>query len=188
MDFVLSILLGVGLAGAVGFRVFVPFLIMGLAQQFGWMELSEGFAWMGSWPAIALFGVATTLEIGAYFIPWLDNVLDTVTTPLAVLGGTVLMSAAIIEFDPMLQWTLAIIAGGGTAGIVKGSNATTRVASTASTGGLANPLVAATELGSSIFLTITSFLWPAVIGTVVLVILLLLIFFVRKIRRSRTTT
>jgi len=87
MDIVLSLFLGIGLAAAVGFRVFVPFFLISLANFAGYLSLSEGFQWMGTTPALVTFSIATAIEILAYFIPWLDNALDLITTPLAVVGG-----------------------------------------------------------------------------------------------------
>ncbi|PYQ56518.1 MAG: DUF4126 domain-containing protein, partial [Acidobacteria bacterium] len=80
METVLSILIGLGLAAACGFRVFVPLLIMSLASRagVGHLALGPGFAWIGSTPALLSFAVATVLEIAGYYIPWVDNLLDTV--------------------------------------------------------------------------------------------------------------
>ena len=154
MDITTGLFLGAGLAAAVGFRVFVPFLLMGIAARFELIPLVEGMEWMGTTPALIAFGTATLLELGAYFIPWLDNALDTVTTPAAFLGGSVMMYSTVGDMDPLFQWATAIIAGGGTAGVVKGSTVTTRLASTATTGGIANPLLAGVETVGAISLSI----------------------------------
>lgn len=184
---VLSIFLGIGLAAAVGFRVFVPFFLISLAHYAGYLSLSEGFQWMGSTAAMVTFAIATTIEILAYFIPWLDNALDLITTPLAVVGGTILMSSAVGEIDPLLQWTVAIIAGGGTAGIIKGLTSSGRLASSVGSGGLANPVISSGEAISSILMTILSFVLPYLAAFFAVVLFVVGISFVRK-RRLRASS
>ena len=174
MDIAISIFLGIGLAAAVGFRIFLPFLIMSLAAQFGVMELSPGFEWIGTRIAIILFGTASIIEILSYYIPWFDNLLDTITAPLAMVCGTLVMASAIVEMAPWIKWTLAIIAGGGTAGLIKGTSSTTRAVSSVTTAGLGNPLVATIEAVGSISLSLISIFIPVIAVLVVLVLLILI--------------
>lgn len=181
---VLSVMLGIGLAAACGFRIFVPLLVMSIAATAGHLQLSEGFAWIGTWPALVAFAVATTLEIAAYYIPWLDNLLDTVATPAAVVAGVIVVAACVTDMSPYLKWTLAVIAGGGAAGAVQALTVTGRAASTATTGGAANPVVSTVEAGSAAALSTVSVLVPVLAAAVVLTLLGLL---VRRIvvRRAR---
>ena len=181
---VLSVMLGIGLAAACGFRIFVPLLVMSIAAAAGHLQLSEGFAWIGTWPALVAFAVATTLEIAAYYIPWLDNLLDTVATPAAVVAGVIVVAACVTDMSPYLKWTLAVIAGGGAAGAVQALTVTGRAASTATTGGAANPVVSTVEAGSAAALSTVSVLVPVLAAAVVLTLLGLL---VRRIvvRRAR---
>src|SRR3954468_22937556 len=140
MDTALSICVGIGLSAACGFRVFVPLLVMSIASLSGHLSLAHGFGWIGTYPALVSFAVATCFEIGGYYIPWLDHLLDTLATPAAIVAGTVVTAAMVGKMDPMLKWTLAIIAGGGAAGIVQGTTVVARAASTVTTGGLGNPI------------------------------------------------
>jgi len=183
---VLSVMIGVGLAAACGFRIFVPLLVMGIAAMAGHLELSDGFAWIGTWPAVAAFAMATALEIAAYYVPWLDNLLDTIATPAAVVAGIIVVAACITDMSPYLKWTLAVIAGGGAAGIVQALTVTGRGASTATTGGAANPVVSTVEAVSSAAVSIVSVLVPVLVGAVVLTVLGLLVrrVVVRRVRPS----
>lgn len=167
METALSICVGIGLSAACGFRVFVPLLVMSIASLSGHMTLAHGFEWLGTYPALVCFSVATGLEIAGYYLPWLDHLLDTLATPAAIIAGTVVTASAVTDMSPFLRWTLAVIAGGGAAGLVQGATVITRAASTAATGGLGNPLVSTLELGGA---TITSIL--AVVAPVVAVLLL----------------
>jgi hypothetical protein len=167
METLLSIGLGIGLSAACGFRVFVPLLVMSLAAQAGHLTLAPGFAWIGTPPAVAAFAVATCLEIAAYFVPGVDNLLDAVATPAAIVAGTVVTAAAVSEMTPLLQWALAVIAGGGAAATVQVTTAFTRGASTVTTGGLGNPLIATMELGGAMTLSLLAIALPLIAGIAV---------------------
>jgi hypothetical protein len=160
MELAISICLGLGLAAACGFRVFVPLLGISLAALSGHLSLADGFDWLGTWPALACFLTATMLEIGAYYIPWLDNALDSIATPAAVVAGTIATASVVGDMSPLLKWTLALIAGGGTAGVIQAATVLVRGGSTASTGGVANWLVATGEWIASVCATALSILMP----------------------------
>jgi len=173
MDILTSVLLGVGLSAACGFRVFVPILFISVGAASGHLALAPGFAWLGTYPAIITFGVATLLEIAGYYIPWFDHLLDTLSTPASILAGTVVAAAMITKVDPMLKWTLAIIAGGGVAGLVQGATVVARGTSTATTAGLGNPILATIELAGSILTSLMALLLPWLTAALLLVCVIL---------------
>lgn len=181
MDTLLSICIGIGLSAACGFRVFVPPLVMSTAAVFGHLTLSPNLAWMGTYPALIAFAVATCIEVTAYYIPWVDHLLDTVATPMAIASGTVITASLIPDTDPMLQWTVALIAGGGSAGTIQAFSGIARLASTVMTGGLGNALISTIELGSSIIL---SGLAIAVPVFAVCLVAVLLVFTLSQVGRS----
>ena len=162
MEELIALLIGIGLSATCGFRVFVPLLGMSIACQAGQIELSAGFAWIGSWPALITFAVATVVEVGAYYVPWVDNLLDSIATPAAVVAGTIVTASMTGDLSPLLRWSLAVIAGGGTAGVFQGGSALLRGVSTATTGGVANPAVSTGELVVSVMGTVLSILVPLV--------------------------
>lgn len=179
---IISIFLGIGLAASVGFRVFLPLFALSLASYFGLWELNDSWQWIGSLTAVVTLGVATFIEIFAYFIPWVDHLLDSFAVPLAAIAGTAVMVSTIANLDPVVTWSLAIIAGGGTATAIKGANATGRVASTATTGGLANPIVATIETGTAMLVTTASIFVPILAVVLVIVILFIIFRIYRKLR------
>jgi len=181
-DVVLSVALGVGLAAACGFRIFVPLLVVSAASLTGRLELTEGMAWLGTTPALVVLGVATVAEIAAYYIPWVDNVLDWLGAPVAIVAGTVISASVLTDVDPMLRWTLAAIAGGGAAGAVHGSMALIRKLSSFTTGGIGNPVVATGEAGGSLALSALAIAAPAL---ALLSLVLVAFFLVRAVRRRR---
>lgn len=181
---ILSILIGVGLSAACGFRVFVPLLVMNLATLSGHLHLAQGFQWLGTYPATIAFSVATCLEIAGYYIPWVDHLLDTMATPAAVIAGTIVTASMVADMSPFLKWTLAVIAGGGAAGLVQGTTVVTRGASTAATGGLGNPLVATLELAGAIVTSLMALIAP--VAVVALIVVFLFILARALLRRSRS--
>lgn len=172
LEILVSILLGVSLAAAVGFRIFVPLFIMSLASLGGYLNLSHGFEWIGTIPALIAFGAASIFELGAYFIPFVDNLLDTIAGPTAVIAGTIVMASSIVELDPLIKWTLAIIAGGGAAGLVQSLTTITRGASSITTTGIGNPIVTTAETSAAVGLSIMALFFPIVIGILVLLLLI----------------
>lgn len=156
----LSIALGIGLSAAAGLRVFVPFLVMGIAANAGHIELAEGWAWVGETPALYVLGTATFLEIVAYFVPWLDNLLDTIATPAAVVAGILATAAVVTGMSPTLTWVLAVIVGGGSAATVQGVTVLARSITSVATLGIGNFSVSLGELISSILLSVLAILVP----------------------------
>tara|TARA_B100000214_G_scaffold227945_1_gene166120 strand:+ start:89 stop:670 length:582 start_codon:yes stop_codon:yes gene_type:complete len=185
LQIILSLSLGLGLAAACGFRVFIPPLMMGVANRFDLYELEGSFTWVGETWAIAIFGIATILEVGGYFIPWIDNLLDTVATPAAILGGIFVTSASLEgEMDPSTQWMLSIIAGGGVSGTIQLGTVATRAISTGTTGGLANPLISLLEAVASIVCIILSLFLVILIPFVIIFLIWKAIEYIRKTRNE----
>ncbi len=159
-ELALSVVLGVGLAAATGFRVFLPMLIVSGAAYTGHLALGESFAWLATPAALTMLGAAALAEIVAYYVPGVDNLLDTVATPGAFVAGTVLSAAVMTDLPPMVKWTAAVIAGGGIAGITQGATAMLRAKSTVFTGGIGNPVIATGELGGAVLVTLLALAAP----------------------------
>lgn len=157
---VLSIALGIGLAAATGFRVFLPLLIAALAAHFGHLPLNDSFAWLASMPALVTLGTAAVLETFAYYIPGVDHVLDVVASPATVVAGAVASAAVMTDVPPAVLWPVAIIAGGGIAGLTKGSTALLRAKTGLATGGLANPVVSTLETVGATGLSLLALVVP----------------------------
>ncbi len=162
METFLGVALGIGLAAACGFRVFVPFLIVGVAARADLVPLAAGFEWMESTSALVVLGAATLVEILAFALPWIDNLIDTIATPVAVLAGAIAMAAVIVDVPPVARWSLALIAGGGVAGTIQGTSVLARGLSTISTGGLGNFVISGVELVGSIGMSLLAVLLPGI--------------------------
>jgi hypothetical protein len=168
-DLAVSIALGIGLAAATGFRVFLPLLITSVATYAGYIPVSDGFAWIGTPAAVIMLGVAALAEVLAYYIPGVDNLLDTIATPAALIAGTLVSAAVMADLPPLIKWTAAVIAGGGAAGITQGVTTLIRANSTMLTGGLGNPVIATGELGVAAIISLLALSVPFVaVGLVAL--------------------
>ena len=173
----MSILIGIALSATCGFRVFVPLLAVNIgtrakdADGQPLIELAAGFDWLSSDIAMMIFLVAAIFEIGGYYIPWIDNLLDSVASPAAIVAGTLITASFITGMDPWLQWLLALIAGGGVAGAVQATTVVTRASSTVTTGGLGNPIVSSVETSGAFLGSALSILAaPFAIGVFVLLL------------------
>ena len=188
LPYVLSSFIGIGLAAASGFRVFLPLFAVSLASYLGWIPTNDNFQWLSGLPTLIVTGVATLEEILAYYIPVVDNFLDTVTVPLATVAGSVLFASQFIELGTFPQWALAIIAGGGTAATIAAGFAGTRAASTATTAGIGNNVIATTETAGAGLMSVLSIFLPVIAFILALALLILVIFFGRKIWRKIRNT
>lgn len=152
----ISIFLGIGLAAAAGFRIFLPLFILSLAVNLGgnYIHIDQDWKWIGSLPAIITLGAAMVIEIVAYFIPVIDNVLDTLSVPLAAVAGTLAVAINFPEMNEVATWAFAIIAGGGTATAISGTTAAVRAVSTTTTAGSGNFIVNSVETVSSTVLSL----------------------------------
>ena len=188
MDATVSIALGIGLAAAVGFRVFLPLLVAAVAAYTGHLHLDAQFAWLGSLTAITMLGVAAVVEVAAYYIPAVDNLLDTVTTPLALVAGTVVAAAVITDMPPLIKWSTAIIAGGGVAAVTQGVTTLVRAKSTAFTASLGNPVVSTVEMFAAVIISLLALLAPLVALALVVAICWATVRTVRKFLRADRAT
>ena len=188
LPYVLSSFIGIGLAAASGFRVFLPLFAVSLASYLGWIPTNDNFQWLSGLPTLIVTGVATLVEILAYYIPVVDNFLDTVTVPLATVAGSVLFASQFIELGTFPQWALAIIAGGGTAATIAAGFAGTRAASTATTAGIGNNVIATTETAGAGLMSVLSIFLPVIAFILALALLILVIIFGRKIWRKIRNT
>lgn len=180
---ILSICLGIGLASASGFRVFLPIFALSLASYFNIIPLNETWSWIGGLPALISFGAAMVFEIFGYYIPFIDNVLDTIATPLAAIAGFVVMASTLVDVSPTITIILAIIAGGGTATAMQGLTTTTRLASSVKTGGLGNSVVSTAETGTAITLSSLAIFLPIVAIVFVLIIFGLVYWIYKRIKK-----
>ena len=171
MDAIIGLMVGIGLSAACGFRVFVPFLGLSLAAMNGSVTLADGFQWLGTWPAFLALLTATGCEIAAYYVPGIDNLLDAVAAPAAVIAGILAMAAVALDMPLYLQWSLAVIAGGGVAGVVQGGATVTRVLASLHLPGPGNFMVATLEWMGAIGTTLVALLIPAAALAMVLIML-----------------
>lgn len=165
---VTAVFAGLALSAAAGLRVFVPLLALGAAIHLGYVDPGGRFAWLGHPMILLVLATATLAEVASYYVPWVDNLLDTIATPAAIGSGTVIATALLPEMNAALQWGLGFLVGGGSAGVVHGATVLTRGASTAASGGVANPAVSTAETGGSVAVASLAFLVPVVIGILVL--------------------
>ena len=183
---IMATLMGISLAAASGFRVFLPPFLLSLAARFNvvWFLdidlIGTQFEFFTSTLSIVVLGIATVAEFAAFYAPWIDNALDTIATPASIVAG-VAMTAIVLEGnDPIIQWTIAIVAGGGVAATIQSATVATRGLSSTFTFGLGNSAVATGENVASVALTLIAILIPFLSALFVLLIVALLLRMKRK--------
>ncbi len=169
-QFFIPALLGIGLSAACGLRIFIPLLFLSCLSYFGKITLSPSFLWIGTMPALLTFAIAAILEVSAYYIPFIDNLLDSISIPGSVAAGGVMFASLFPDTEPLIKYSFALIAGGGIAGLTSAATSVTRLKSTALTGGIGNFVLATIESVGAIVVSLLSWLFP------VLVILFILFF------------
>jgi len=174
-DVIIALSMGLGLAAASGFRVFLPPFLLSIAVRADAVDVNlmdTPFEYFDSNVAVILLGVATVAEFAGYYVPWVDNLLDSIASPAAVVAGTG-MTALVLEgnTDPVIQWSLAIIAGGGVTAVVQGATVVTRGISTTLTAGFANPIVSTGENLASVILAIIAMVLPILAAVLVAVLI-----------------
>jgi hypothetical protein len=168
----IAVAIGIGLAAATGFRVFLPLLVAGLAARWGALPLSEGFEWLSTTGALVTLSTASVVEVAAYYIPGVDHVLDIVASPAAVVAGVIASAAVMTDIPPAIMWPVAVIGGGGAAGVTKVTSALVRAKSGLATAGLANPIVSTGETAGAVGVSVMAIVIPALclLGLVVLLV------------------
>ncbi|WP_415324490.1 DUF4126 domain-containing protein [Chryseobacterium sp. MMS23-Vi53] len=184
LPYVLSAFIGIGLAAATGFRVFLPMFAVSLASYLHWIPMNDQFEWLAGLPTLITTGIATIVEILAYYIPFIDHLLDTISVPMATVAGSVLFASQFADLGTFPQWALALIAGGGTAATISSGFAGLRAASTATTGGLGNSVVGTTETAGAGIMAILAMAAPIFAAICAIGLVILVIFFGRKIWRK----
>ena len=177
---ILGASMGIGLAAASGFRVFLPPFLMSLWLRFGFLSLEiEGseFDFIYSDLCVIMLGVASASEILAYKIPFLDNALDAIATPLAGLAGVAVMAVSLEGLDPSIQWGVAVIAGGGASLGIQSATVAGRGISSVLTLGIGNPLFSITEDIASLFLVLIALVAPLI---ALIMTLCLIVYFLKR--------
>lgn len=184
LPYLMSAFIGIGLAAATGFRVFLPMFAVSLASYCGWIPMNESFEWLAGLPTLITTGIATVVEILAYYIPFVDHLLDTMSIPLATIAGSVMFASQFSDIGTFPQWALALIAGGGTAAAISSGFAGTRAASTATTGGFGNSIVATTETAGAGLMSILALAAPIIAFFIAIILIVLVLVYGRKIWRK----
>ncbi|OCA79571.1 hypothetical protein BBH99_05765 [Chryseobacterium contaminans] len=184
LSYIISAFIGIGLSAATGFRVFLPMFAVSLASYFHWIPMSESFEWLAGLPALITTGIATVVEILAYYVPFVDHLLDTVSIPMATVAGSILFASQFAELGTFPQWALALIAGGGTAATISSGFAGIRAASTATTGGLGNSVVGTTETAGAGIMAVLAMAAPIIAAILAILLLVVVIVYGRKAWRK----
>jgi uncharacterized membrane protein len=182
----LGILLGLGLSASTGLNTFLPLLLLSAAARFhvGGVELGARFEWLTSDAAMITLIIACVIELIADKIPAVDHFLDTAGTFIRPLAGALASASVLTGVDPMVAAIVGIIVGGPTSLGMHTLKAGTRLASTATTFGCANPVISIIEDVISFCLSITAIFLPIVVPVFLALLVWALYQLMKRIRRT----
>lgn len=181
-----AIALGIGLSASTGFRVFIPMLVASVAAYFDVIPLNESFEWLGSLPALITFGVAAVVEIVGYYVPFVDNLLDTIATPMAVIAGTLLMTSVLPIDDSLTRWVTGFIVGGGVSAVVQSGSVFSRLISSQTTAGIGNSAVSTGENVGAVGLSVGALFLPIIIAIIVIILVITIaVLIIRRRKRKQ---
>jgi len=178
-----SLAMGIGLAACAGLRAWLPLLLAGLLARAGVLELGPSFRFIASNQALILFGVATVVEMLGDKIPAVDHTLDALSTFLRPAAGSLLAASVLWRVpDPLTAMALGVAVGAPTALVPHAAKSTLRAASTAFTGGIANPLLSLLEDLAALVVFVLTVVVPVLVALVIIVVAVLV---VRRLSRRR---
>lgn len=174
VELVVGVCAGVSLSAACGFRVFLPLLVVSIAAHFFGYNVNADFEWIGSWISIVSLATATIMEVAAYYLPCVNNMLDIVNVPLAFIAGTVVMGGVLPDVHPYLKWSIAGLLGSSVAGLTQLATTIVRGASTATTAGTCSNVVSSSENVCATIFSLGAILIPLLAIVVVTIFLCIL--------------
>jgi hypothetical protein len=180
---IVSVLAGLALAAAAGFRAFVPLLAAGLGIHFGAVEPAAGLQWLGEPVVLVALAAATVLEVAAYYVPGVDHVLDVVAAPVAIAAGIIAAAAMLTDLPDWARWLVAIAGGGSATFVVHGLTSLVRAKSGLATAGLGNPVVATGELAGATGIALAAIVAPLVAVVLLATVLAVALLAIRRRRR-----
>ena len=170
MNLFLGVLLGLGLSASTGLNTFLPLLLLSAAARFhiAGVVLGTKFAWLTSDAAMITLIVACVVELIADKIPAVDHFLDSFGTVIRPLAGALASASVLTGVDPMVAGMVGLIVGAPTSLGLHTLKAGTRVASTATTFGCANPILSLIEDVLSFVMSVIAIVAPIVVPVVLL--------------------
>ena len=186
MPVALAILLGVGLAASAGLNAFVPLLFLSAAAHFhlAGIALGEHFSWLASDTALLVLLIATLVELIADKFPAADHALHMAGMVIRPLAGALAAASVFTKSDPVIAGVVAIMVAAPTSLAVNSAKAATRLASTVSTFGCANPILSLIEDFISLAVAAISIFAPLLVPVVLAVFVLALVTITRRLRRT----
>lgn len=178
-----AVLAAFGLSGAAGLNAWLPLFGGALAARLDWVELAAPFDDLTSNLGIGVLGALTLADFVGDKIPVIDHVLHVLGLGVAPVSGAALFAGQTGD-ETGMPTLLAILLGGGTAGVVHAIRAAVRPVSTAGTAGLGNPVLSLGEDAGSLALVVLAFAVPVI---AVVLLLLLVVPLALRVRRWRAS-
>lgn len=133
-----------GLSASAGLNAYLPLLIVAILARLNIFKLQPPFDVMTSWWVIGVLAVLLVIEIFVDKVPAVDTINDIINTIIRPAAGAILFAASasiVTDISPVISIILGLLVAGG----VHAVKATARPVLTATTAGVANPMVSTVE-------------------------------------------
>ena len=177
-----SLLAAVGLSGAAGLNAWLPLFASALLARLDVIQLDAPFDELSSTAGLVALGTLMTADFVGDKIPAVDHVLHLVGGLVAPVSGALLFLGQ-TGLETNLPPLVAVVLGAVTAGSIHAGRAAARPVSTATTGGLGNPVASLGEDASSGLLVVAAFVVPLVAAVIVVALLIGAAVVVHRVRR-----
>ena len=186
MEIFLGVLLGLGLSASTGLNTFLPLLLLSAAARFhvANIELGTKFEWLTSDAAMITLIVACVVELIADKIPAVDHFLDSAGTFIRPVAGALATASVITGVDPWVAAIVGIIVGAPTSLGLHTLKAGTRVASTTTTFGCANPILSLIEDVIAFSLSVVAIFVPFLVPIALALLVYALYRLLKRVRRA----
>lgn len=183
MDAATQYALAYALTTTAGLRGFLTLFAASVAAHYHWIHPSAGFAWLGASGTVIVLGIFALIELVADKVPVVDHALHAVSFAVRPVAAAILVGGTVNTSNSAELYGL-MAAGALNSLVVHSSSAATRAASSATTFGLANPVISVVEDVLTIFGIMLAFIFPILAAILALILVITLIVAANKVYRN----
>lgn len=185
MDVISGLLSAFGLSTAAGLNAYIPLLVVGLLARYtDLIALGRPFDMLENPIVLLVIAVLALLDFIGDKIPAVDHVLHAIGLVVAPIAGAIVALAANSDANSISPLLVAIC-GVLLAGSTQVARASARPLATATTAGVANPVLSFLEDGVSAVLSVLAVFLPVLAFLLVILFAFLMILLFRRAFRRK---
>lgn len=188
MEILSNILAAFGLSSSAGLNAYLPLLVVALTARYSnLIELRDPWTALESPWTIGVLVVLLLVEFFADKTPAINHVNDAIQTFVRPTAGAILFAAStgvVSEMNPVVALVLGLFTAGA---VHTAKSVVVRPAVTATTGGVANPVVGLAEDLTALVLSVVAVVLPVLISAIIILATALILYWLwrRSVRYTR---